>query len=213
MTYKCSEETKRKLSLAQKGKKMSEEFKEKCKKNYKNNPKIGFKKGYIMTEEHRKNLINGRIGNTFGRGNKGKIVSQEVRKKLSKSNLGNISGRGNKGKPKSEEHRKSMSISHGGDGTPRTVYPLDWKNSLKESILIRDNYTCQVCGRNQNELNGRVKKLDVHHIDHNKNNLNPENLITLCKRCHPKTNSNREKWIEYLNTKVMKGGINDGTRN
>jgi 5-methylcytosine-specific restriction endonuclease McrA len=35
-------------------------------------------------------------------------------------------------------------------------------------------------------------------IDYNKKNCNPENLITLCNKCHMKTNHNREKWIKFL---------------
>jgi len=38
----------------------------------------------------------------------------------------------------------------------------------------------------------------VHHIDYDKKNCDPENLITLCKNCHPKTNSNRGDWIEFF---------------
>lgn len=56
----------------------------------------------------------------------------------------------------------------------------------------------QECGLHQDELSGRFKKHDVHHIDYNKFNCNPENLITLCKSCHVKTNHNRNYWINYF---------------
>lgn len=36
------------------------------------------------------------------------------------------------------------------------------------------------------------------HIDYNKKNCNPKNLITLCRKCHSKTNSNRDYWINYF---------------
>lgn len=36
------------------------------------------------------------------------------------------------------------------------------------------------------------------HIDYNKHNLSPENLVTLCKSCHAKTNFNRNYWIKYF---------------
>ncbi len=77
-------------------------------------------------------------------------------------------------------------------------YPLDWTDDLKESIRKRDNYVCQLCGIHQDELGERFKKLDCHHIDYDKNNLNPKNLISLCKSCHMKTNSNRDYWINYF---------------
>ena len=32
---------------------------------------------------------------------------------------------------------------------------------------------------------------------HDKKNCNPENLITLCRSCHSKTNTNREYWLKY----------------
>ena len=80
-------------------------------------------------------------------------------------------------------------------------YPDDWTEELKDSIRKRDSYICQECGLHQDELKGFNKKLDVHHIDYHKDNLNPENLITLCRGCHAKTNSNREYWINYFKQK------------
>lgn len=74
-------------------------------------------------------------------------------------------------------------------------YGQDWTDYLKESIRKRDNYICQLCGIHQDELD---IKLDVHHKDYNKENLNPNNLISFCRSCHMKTNYNREYWIEYF---------------
>ena len=36
------------------------------------------------------------------------------------------------------------------------------------------------------------------HIDYDKDNLDPKNLISLCKSCHMKTNHNRAYWINYF---------------
>jgi hypothetical protein len=80
-------------------------------------------------------------------------------------------------------------------GISNNPYPLDWNNVLKDSIRLRDNFICQECGIHQDELD---RKLDIHHIDYDKNNLNPKNLISLCRKCHIKTNFNREEWIEYF---------------
>jgi len=77
-------------------------------------------------------------------------------------------------------------------------YPPDWIEDLREVIRKRDKYTCQICEIHQDELEGRFKKLAVHHIDYNKNNLSPENLISLCKGCHSKTNFNRDYWTRYF---------------
>lgn len=79
------------------------------------------------------------------------------------------------------------------------IYPKEWTNRLKKSIRKRDNHQCQVCNTHQNLLG---KKLDVHHIDYNKKNCNPNNLISLCESCHMKTNFNRDKWTEFFRLKI-----------
>lgn len=83
------------------------------------------------------------------------------------------------------------------------IYSKDWKECLKNIIKERDDKICQICGI---KINGprRIKSnpsknwLVVHHIDYNKKNSNSENLITLCDRCHKKTNFNRKDWIKYF---------------
>src|SRR3990167_374521 len=68
------------------------------------------------------------------------------------------------------------------NGKSREPYPLEWRLSLRELIRKRDQYTCQFCKIKQENRN-----FHVHHIDYKKNNLNPNNLITLCPSCHAKT--------------------------
>lgn len=70
-------------------------------------------------------------------------------------------------------------------------YGVEFNNFLREEIRNRDKYICQICGCFQLE-NGR--QLDVHHIDYNKKNNDENNLISLCKSCHGKTNKNRRQW-------------------
>jgi 5-methylcytosine-specific restriction endonuclease McrA len=69
-------------------------------------------------------------------------------------------------------------------------YGLDWTKALKELIKARDNYTCKICSINKGVL--------VHHIDYNKRNCSPKNLITLCRNCHSRTNAHREKWKNFF---------------
>lgn len=57
------------------------------------------------------------------------------------------------------------------NGYPRTFY----RN--RKIALIRDSYRCQCCGDKKN-------KIIVHHLDCDKNNNSPSNLITLCDQCH-----------------------------
>jgi len=49
-----------------------------------------------------------------------------------------------------------------------------------------------------NKLKINKKQLDVHHINYNKKNCDINNLVSLCRSCHMKTNFNREYWIKYF---------------
>lgn len=81
-------------------------------------------------------------------------------------------------------------------------YPLGWTRTFKEQVRRRDEYKCQICYIPEIEYG---KRLDVHHIDYNKENLSIDNLISLCKSCHSKTNFNRKHWGDFFNT--LKGGV------
>jgi len=50
---------------------------------------------------------------------------------------------------------------------------------VKRRVKRRDGFKCAVCGRSDLQLH-------VHHIDGEKTNHDPANLITLCASCHPK---------------------------
>jgi hypothetical protein len=121
--------------------------------------------------------------------------TEEHRHKLSESLKKN-------GKPKnwdtlnSPENNKKRSESLRGKNSPFwkggksfEEYSFDWTETLKRSIRERDNYICRLCLGYVNE---------VHHIDYNKKNCNPNNLIVLCHNCHIKTNFNRDNWSELL---------------
>ena len=169
------------------------------------------KRRFKYTEETRKKISQIMMGNRngknslFQKGNKinvGKKRSEETKKKISEANKGKkFSSR--LGIKHSKETRKKMSKARKGEkhwnwqgGISFEEYGIDWTDDLKESIRKRDNYICNLCGIHQDELDGRHKKLDIHHIDYDKYNLNPNNLITLCRNCHMKTNYNRKYWIE-----------------
>jgi len=78
-------------------------------------------------------------------------------------------------------------------------YSSDWTESLREQIRDRDNHECQLCNKSeQQELKETKQKLSVHHIDYNKEHCVVENLISLCFKCHLKTNINRDFWCEYF---------------
>lgn len=191
-----SEATRRKLSKTHKGRKFSEEHIRK------------------LTEINRARIYNQKdINNSFygkhhsqatkdkirqsnsGRpsSNKGRKLSKEIREKMSKAAMG---------KKLSPETKEKLRIANSGEKHPNwkggksfEPYPLGWNKTCKEQIRYRDGYKCQLCGCPEVE-NGR--RLDVHHIDYDKENLNPQNLISLCNRCHSKTNYHKEKWIELF---------------
>lgn len=140
--------------------------------------------------------------------NKGLPFSLEVRKKMSLSKIGV------KRPPFTEETKRKMSVSQrkrtmpeyvklkiSGEkshlwngGTSYEDYAIEWTNRLKLSIRERDNFTCQVCGKIEEE-----RSHDVHHIDYNKKNCSNLNLVTLCRKCHMRTNFKREAWIRFFN--------------
>ena len=55
--------------------------------------------------------------------------------------------------------------------------------NVRQYVFKRDNYTCQCCGKRPTEKNGL--KLHAHHIETRKTGGNaPNNMITLCDKCH-----------------------------
>ncbi len=158
------------------------------------------KLGVKFTEEHKS-----KIGLANSISLKGKKHTKEHNIKIGESNKGK-----HKywlGKKMSDEHKKKMSISgigkHCGEksglwvnGRGYEPYTTDWTETLRESIRERYNFICQECGIHQEEID---RKLNVHHIDYDKKNCNPKNLISLCWDCHRKTNKNRGYWTDYFN--------------
>ncbi len=67
-------------------------------------------------------------------------------------------------------------------------YCQDWTNDLKNYIKSRDGDTClnPYCFRDNSTL-------AVHHINYNKKDCSPDNLITICRSCNSRANKDR-KW-------------------
>lgn len=111
------------------------------------------------------------------------------------------------GKKPSQETKLKISQSEIGDkngnwrgGIAFLPYSQTWTETLKKAIRQRDNYICQICGKEQQR-----PQLDVHHIDYDKEHDDPENLVSLCKVCHTKTSYNRAFWVKFFqsNRKLM----------
>ena len=139
------------------------------------------KKGYKQTEEHKKKLSILKIGDN------NPMKGIEARKKISEARKRYFSDNNNRIKL-SEMFKGSKNWNWKG-GKSFELYGIEWTDLLKHSIRTRDCFTCKIC-----KGNGWV----VHHIDYNKKNCSPENLITLCQCCHSRTNHNRDYWIDYF---------------
>lgn len=74
-------------------------------------------------------------------------------------------------------------------------YTKEFSRQVKELVGVRDNFTCQLCGVPENES---LKILARHHIDYDKANSIPDNLVCLCGSCHTRTNVHREYWSGYF---------------
>ena len=69
--------------------------------------------------------------------------------------------------------------------------------NLRIATLMRDNYTCQDCGK-------KDCRLEAHHIVPRrlKGSDSIGNLITLCDKCHDKTEGNEDLFIEKYQNKI-----------
>ncbi len=136
-------------------------------------------------------------------GKKYKERSEEHRKNLSKSNTG---------KKQTKEHTEKIRLANKGiprpsfcgernpawkGGVQHDLYCSQWRDKqYKESIKERDEYTCL-----NPECSKTTSKLNIHHIDYNKKNCRPLNLITICVSCNAKANKDRwwhKSWYEAI---------------
>lgn len=172
------------------------------------------KKGFKHTEESIEKI---RVASLGKRNMLGKKHSLETKLKMSKTGKGKTKtvewkekiAKSHTGIKHTEETKAKLSIYWTGKrvgklnsswlgGKSFEPYTTDWTNTLKQAIRERDNFVCQVCNEGQ-----KHEALSVHHIDYNKKNCNPTNLISLCRKCHLKTNYNRGKWQMFFGGKKI----------
>ncbi len=184
--FKHSEETKKKIGLAQIGRKSPMEGKRHTEEAKK---KISMRiKGKKHTEETKRKIGFAQKGSKHHM--YGKTHTKEAKLKLSKAFKGRTSPM--KGRKFTDKHRKKLSLSHRGEksslwkgGISSSPYGKEFTLLLKEAIRYRDGYTCVVCSN--------IAK-NVHHIDYDKQNNTKINLVVLCRNCHALTNNNRDYW-------------------
>ena len=77
-------------------------------------------------------------------------------------------------------------------------YCTIWKQpEFRKDILERDNYRCQ-----NPDCWCKFDRLDLHHIDYDKKNCHPDNIVTLCISCNARANVERE-WHTSWYTAIM----------
>lgn len=184
------------------------------------NARLGMKIPHEVIEKTKKTKISRNSYNPFAhmprtwrKRNKGKTYeqihgikkSEKIKEKISKAN------KGKKGWKPSSNQRINHSIRmkgkfsgeknyFWGGGIFKSPYPKEFNGQLKLKIRIRDDFTCQDCDKKEKELG---YKLHVHHIDYNKENCSENNLISLCRKCHGKTQFKKKDWIEYYKLKML----------
>jgi len=186
----------------------SEETKKKISKANTNNPKLLGRKCWLsgkkMPDEIKKKISNSC---------KGRICSKETLIKMSQAakkrfpNGMSLSARQKMSKTRKKliAEGKIKIFKSGKDnlfwkgGKSFEPYGLKFNKELKSKIRERDNYTCQECNYTEEQTG---YKFGPHHIDYNKKNNSPNNLILLCKSCNVKANFNRQDWTEYFQNKI-----------
>lgn len=182
-----TEESKAKIGRFHLGKPLSEEHKAKISKA---------NKGRKLSEEQRIKLSKNNIGKHLKEEIKIKLrqIAKEQWNKARLDNrligfMGRHHGDGFKAKMTGEKH------PHWQGGISVEPYTKEFNTQLKWLIRMRDAFTCQLCGMPECE-HGRA--LTTHHIDYNKKNSLPNNLIALCTSCNFKVNNDRAYWTNYF---------------
>lgn len=214
-----SKETKRKIGLANKGRKYLEESKKKLRESHLG--QIPWNKGKPCSEKTKKKL---------SLANKGKKISSKTKKKLSEAML--LLGDNNPAKrPEVKEKLRQQKL---GKKNPQFGKPAwnrglklpnlsgekhhNWKGGVssenkkirisfkykewRNKIFARDNWTCQKCLERGGELH-------PHHIENFSSNkklrFEVSNGITFCKKCHNKfhkiygkLNNNIEQILQFI---------------
>ncbi len=159
--------------------------------------------GKVFTEERKLKI---------SMANRGKKRTDEQKNTLSIAHMGFGGARAFwYGKHRSSETKAKIRAKLSGNKHPNwrgglfsRKYSSEFNKELKELIRQRDNYTCQLCGVSQQEC---IRPLAVHHIDYDKYNPLPSNLISLCLACNSKVNFNRESWQQTFQKHCEKQGV------
>lgn len=144
-------------------------------------------KGKSLSEEHIEKI---RISK------RGQKPSEETKLKIRNSLLG---------KQRPEEVKFKIADSLKGENSPNwkdgisfEPYCIKFNEDFKERVRKYWDRKCVLCNKSEQE---NSRKLDVHHVDYNKETCCDDSMplfVVLCKSCHSKTNFNRKYWKEFF---------------
>lgn len=185
-----TEETKKKMSISRQGIIFSETHRENLSKSMKGTTweeRYGIEKTIKMKQQMKEKPLM-----------YGKHHSLESKKKISMAL---------KGHPSYKDKTRYLGVSNymkgrfgelwnnWQGGKSFEPYGLDFNDRFKEGVRERDNRCCIICNKMEEELN---ELLHVHHVDYIKINNFPQNCVSLCRKCHAQTNSNRHHWTLFF---------------
>lgn len=182
-----SEETKEKIRQALKGKKRPKKVREKISKTL---------SGRKVPESVKQKIRKATAGeNNFWYG---KSLSEKHKQKISKSKTNVSWGKHSKETIKKfQELNKRESNPNWKGGIACEPYCDAWLDKdFKENIKERDGNICL-----NPACDGTCDRLCLHHINYNKKDCRPSNLITICISCNGKANSNRnwhKSWYKTI---------------
>lgn len=134
----------------------------------------------LISRNSKRQMADPEIKNKMITTMKKKFADPKMRKKISE---------------RTKEAMKSIDLSGPNNsqwkgGVSIEPYCRTWTDKeFKSYIFERDNHTCQ-----NTDCWGKSKILTRHHIDYDKKNCVPDNIITLCNSCNVRANTKREYW-------------------
>jgi hypothetical protein len=159
------------------------------------------RKRYEMMKKETGFSFSRKARSNFSKAQKKRFENPEERRRNSKRiklqfQNGRIHPRGMLGKTawnkgKENPYWKGKNNPNWNGGSSFEEYGQEFNNALKNKIRKRDDCRCQEC-------KNKIGEMVIHHIDYNKKNNQENNLITLCRSCHSKTNFNRKDWKKYF---------------
>jgi len=172
-----------------------------------------WRRGKPLTKEHRRKIREAKRGHKhseetrrkLSEAQRGRKHSEEIKRKMSKAQMGNKNCLGHEHSEETKRRISEATSCHNHynwqGGKSLEPYGLSFNGILKRAIRKRDGYTCQLCYVIEN---GQAH--DCHHIDYDKQNNAPGNLIALCRNCHSMTGKDRGYWEALLAMRVNPGG-------